>query len=282
MINSPAKRQIANRAGHLDPIIQRQREVIGCGAQSLVLANGHNQVYTVTRTTIAQNIELLREVPEDPNLFSIPKVVGINQDLAKLISPDAPEKTKKRISKIYEINPPQLWVSNIVYELPRYDGTLEDLKKIRFNEASIKTLQETLQSALTLLHDHGLSHNDISLRNVFYKGQLPHLKFFLGDFGSLTKNTEANHETKCGKDLMRLQRVIDKAKEILASKEKYTNKKKQIIRSLLPQFNHSREEAPQTPEELLVDVFATLKKDSPPQNSVERRSRKKLNFQGAL
>ncbi len=242
MISSPVKKHIANRAGPLQSFVQRKRAIIGCGAQSVVLTNGHNEVYVVTRTTIAQNIELLRDLPEDPALFSVPKVVGINEDLAKLISPLSPKKTKKQLSKQYTIYPPQLWVSNIIYELPRYDGTLEDLKKIRFNEDSIKILQETLSKALTLLHKHGLSHNDVSLRNIFYKGQLPHLHFFLGDFGSVTKNSEANHEANCAKDFLRLKRVINKAREILSGKKKNDRKIKKVFRDILPNFERAREE----------------------------------------
>jgi|GEM_PF-6421228 len=238
MKSSPIKQQIAKRAGQLRSITQRQRDIIGCGSQSVVLANGHNEVYVVTRTIVAKNIELLRDLPEDPALFSIPKVVGINEDLVKLISGNAPLKTKKRLSKQYDINPPQLWNSNIIYSLPRYDGTLEDLKIIRFNEESIKTLRETLYQALTLLHDNGLSHNDISLRNIFYKGQHPHIKFFLGDFGKLTKNDDASHDKKCGKDLMRLERVIVKVRETLARKERIREKK--ISLGFVPGFTRYR------------------------------------------
>jgi hypothetical protein len=241
VINSPVKKQIAERAGKLMPLIKRKHPIVGVGAQSVVLANGHNEVYVITRTTVAQNIELLRDLPSDPSLFSVPRVVGINEDLAKLISPQSPDKTKKQVSKQYHINYPQLWMSNIVYVLPRYDGTLEDLKGLRFNEDSIIALQETLSKALTVLHTHGLSHNDVSLRNIFYKGQAPHLQFFLGDFGSVTKNSE-NHHENCAKDFLRLQRVTDKAREILARKVKHVQKIKNVFRSIVPNFDRQRKD----------------------------------------
>lgn len=233
MIDSPFKQALANRVGKLETLDKKKREIIGCGAQSVVLANSHKEVYVVTRTVVAKSIELLKDLPERPTLFAVPKVVGINIELAGLISTEAPEKTKKEIRKIHDINPSQLWNRNIVYSLPRYDGTLEDLNTLRFSKDSVKTLRSTLQEALTFLHDNGLTHNDIALRNVFYKGQSPHLTFFLGDFGKVTKNDENSHGTKCAKDLMRLNLLIDKVYKTLEHKEEIRTKYAQQNKSYL-------------------------------------------------
>ncbi|MGE3318900.1 MAG: hypothetical protein AB7I18_06350 [Candidatus Berkiella sp.] len=218
MILSPFKQKLIERSGPFADLENRKRNVLACGAQSLVLDAG-KQVLVATMTQVAERIELLHELPVDETLFSKPKIVGINVDVATLIDPANPSKAKKDISKTLTIYYPQLWNKNIIYTLPRYDGTLEDLVTIYYTARTITVLEKMLYRALKLLHDHHLTHNDLSLRNIFYKGKHPDIQFFLGDFGSLSKNVGKVHEQRAQKDLARCKRIIAKAKEVLAHKK---------------------------------------------------------------
>lgn len=218
MLLSPFKQKLVARSGPFANLEKCKRNVLACGAQSLVLGAG-SEALVVTMTQIAERIELLHDLPVDETLFSKPKIVGINVDVATLIDPENPSKAKKSISKSHTIYYPQLWNKNIIYTLPRYDGTLEDLVGMYYTTRNITQLEKMLSRALKLLHNHHLTHNDLSLRNIFYKGSHPDIQFFLGDFGSLSKNVGKVHDQKVQKDLTRCNRIIAKAKEILEQKK---------------------------------------------------------------
>jgi len=236
MILSPFKQKLVERSGPFSSLEKRNRNVFACGAQSLVLTEGLQHVLVITQTSVAKNIELLRDVPDDETLFSKPKVVGINVDVGELLDPDSPLKAKNNIKKNHGISYPHLLTKNVVYLLPRYDGTLEDLSAIRFQQHNIDDLNRTLNKALKVLHQHNITHNDLSLKNIFYKGQYPNIEFFLGDFGSLTNNEPKKHAVKCATDLSRLKRLIDKAQQILGKKENFAEKTRSTL-SFVPAYS---------------------------------------------
>lgn len=226
------KRQILQNIGPLVGLSKKKRAILASGAQSVVLIESHKEVLLVTKWSSASNIERLHGLDLKGQPFVKPKIVGLDVDLAKLISPKAPKEAKKLAKEMAEVDR-KLWTNNVVYLLPRYDGTLQDLPTIRFKDAQITALESTLTAALTFLHQQKLTHNDIALKNIFYKGENPHLQFFLGDFGSLSKNPKGTHERKCAEDFARVRRVISQAKKILEDKEKTRIK---LSSALLPSF----------------------------------------------
>lgn len=236
MIGSPIKRLIAQNAGRLRSLPKKKREILAGGSESVVLVDAHKTVLLVTRKIAAKNIELLHGLILDEQPFVKPKIVAIDADLVKLMNPDNPELAKRSAKEKGAVFYPELWKKNVVYSLPRYDGTLLDLAQLRFKEKNIEALEAMLTQALTFLHQQQLTHNDLALKNIFYKGEYPHLQFYLGDFGSLSKNTEKNHSLKCANDFKRMRRVIDNLKRILAYKVKKRSEISQRSQALLPIF----------------------------------------------
>ncbi|MBI2792423.1 MAG: hypothetical protein HYX61_10740 [Gammaproteobacteria bacterium] len=238
--SSPTKAQLQSKAMTLPPIERKPRETVGQGDQSLILANGHNKVLVVTRYMVAKKIELLRTkvaLDQRSKGLAIPEFVGMNENLANLIDPDNPQKAKKSFKYSSNILPTEIWSTNIVYELPRYEGSLEDCKGVlRYKEDSIEQLETYLYNVIDLLHEHNLTHNDISLKNIFYSGTYPHLEFHLGDFGSLTENSPAKHQKKCEADDSKIVYVINQLKQILENKRNIVNNKNSYIQETLPYF----------------------------------------------
>jgi hypothetical protein len=238
--SSPTKSALLTKATTLPPLERKPRNTIGQGAQSLILANGHNKVLMVTRYTVAKKIELLRaKVAHDQRSKSlaIPEFVGMNENLASLIDPDNPGKAKKSFKYSGNILPAEIWSTNIVYELPRYEGSLEDCKGgLRYKEDSIEKLEIYLYDVMDLLHEHNLTHNDICLKNIFYSGTYPHLEFHLGDFGSLTENSSVQHQKKREADDSKITYVINQLKKILEKKRNIVNNKNSYLKETLPYF----------------------------------------------
>lgn len=238
--SSPTKAQLQSKATTLPPIERKPRETVGQGDQSLILANGHNKVLMVTRYIVAKKIELLRTkvaLDQRSKDLAIPEFVGMNENLASLIDPDNPEKAKKRFKYSNNILPTEIWTTNIVYQLPRYEGSLEDCKgQLRYKEDSIEQLETYLYNVIDLLHEHHLTHNDISLKNIFYSGTYPNLNFHLGDFGSLTENSSVKHQKKCEADESKIAYVINQLKQILENKRNIVNNKNGYLKEILPCF----------------------------------------------
>lgn len=233
----------------------RTREIIGIGNQSIVLANGHKKVLVITRRSVADNIELLRSVCKpgtyDANLLEIPQYVASNVDLAWLMNPKHPEVARKNCKEQFKVVYHRLWTENVVYEMPRYDGTLEDLKNIRFKEDSLTTLESTMRKTLAIFHKRKLSHNDVAERNIFFKGTYPNLQFYLGDFGSVSQNDAKTHKRKSSVDLNRLQRVMDKENETLKKKYHSPSGKSQYLQINFPSLTKNHwEKIGRSPEKI--------------------------------
>lgn len=238
MAKNPVMRRLSANAGTLSPLPKIQRQILAGGSESVVLIDGESDVLLVTRKLVAKNIELLHGLSLAKQPFVKPQIVGIDADLALLINPDSKASGKRLAKDQGAVFYSELWTKNVVYRLPRYDGTLENLKSMSFNEASILKLEITLEKAITFLHDHGLTHNDIAMKNIFYNGKAPNLEFYLGDFGSLSKNTSKTHEKKCQLDFERVAHIIRKAKEILEHKNKIRKKHNQPSQMFLPSFTN--------------------------------------------
>lgn len=220
LLLSPTAAFLNAKAANLRPFLSK-REIIGTGDQSLVLKNGDYSVYLVTKRHIAEKFKLLNEAIRLPKInpsFHIPQFVASNENLQDLIDPNCTDKNAKMFKNNFRLYG-TLCKENEVYELPYYDGTLEVLNNLHFEKEDITTLEKKLNAALVLLHSKNLTHNDISLKNVFYTNR-PHLNFYLGDFGSITKNSAKDHDYAKQKDLNAVQRIIRKAKEILETKRK--------------------------------------------------------------
>lgn len=227
---------VAN-AGTLSPLLKIQRQILAGGSESVVLIDG-DDVLLVTRKHLGMNIEFLHGLPLDDQPFVKPKIVAIDADLASLIDPDSKPRAKRIAKERSAVFYPELWTKNVVYRLPRYDGTLEDLKSVSFKETDIQNLEKILTKALKFLHTHGLTHNDIALKNIFYKGEYPDLHFYLGDFGSLSKNDENAHNLKKQLDLARLTHVVGKVKAILEFKNDVRTKLNDPSQQQLPSYNN--------------------------------------------
>ncbi len=267
------KQQLVANAGTLHALPQRVRPILAGGSESVVLEDGEDSVLLIMRKHVAINIELLHGLSLENQPFVKPKIVAIDTDLALLMEPHSKAHAKRVAKERAAVFYPELWTKNAVFSLPRYDGTLENLRSIRFSAACIENLEKTLTKALTFLHDHDLSHNDIAMKNIFYKGEYPDLKFYLGDFGSLSKNTNTTHTNKCQMDLARVAHVIAKAKSILEHKNVIREKHARGSHLLLPSYtNKLRARLGVSP----------LKLPTPPTNRVESIDKqsiaKKLRF----
>lgn len=232
------KHRLAANAGTLCALPQRVRPILAVGSESVVLIDSEDSVLLIMRKHVAINIELLHGLSLDAQPFVKPKIVAIDADLALLMIPHSKAQAK-RVAKVQgAVFYPELWTKNVVYSLPRYDGTLEDLSRISFSEVNIIALEKMLTTALTFLHEHNLTHNDIALKNIFYKGKSPDLQFYLGDFGSLSKKSSKTHAMNCQRDFARVAHVIEKVKKILEHKNAIRKKYDQPSLFLLPSYTN--------------------------------------------
>ncbi len=212
------KGKLQNTAPQLPPIPAKKREIISSGAQSLVLAESHKEVLLVTTRKTAENIALLSNRVKSA-LIDVPVHVGDNVSLVTLLTGVAsPDKKLIQATRKKHNLPASLLHKNVVFKMPRYDGSLEMLKTIRFKEDSIRNLKKTLTNTIKLLHNKHLTHNDIVLRNVLYKGEFPNISFRLCDWGSLTASCPIKDSKKFQDDLNKINRIVTKAQEILESK----------------------------------------------------------------
>lgn len=219
--NSPTKLKLLAFSKDRPLPISREREIIGCGDQCLVFENGHKEVYIVTRYLIAKRFELLNSIFGRYNgelHFHIPDFVTANFPLTQLHSPKMTAQNKSFFKKQYDIYAPLL-NDNCIYKMPRYDGTLNDyLIRERLSESAINLLQNTIQTALKELHLRNITHNDLSRKNIYYTGDYPNVKFFLGDFGSISQNEKKDHEKLAAKDLAKLSDIVKTMRSKLDAK----------------------------------------------------------------
>jgi serine/threonine protein kinase len=103
--------------------------------------------------------------------------------------------------------------------MPRCDGTLQKFKTTRFKEDTIELIREKMLRALKFMHANQLTHNDITLNNILYKGEYPNIEIYLSDFGKLRKNSKTDHLQECQRDFNRLELVIQQLTDILTRKE---------------------------------------------------------------
>lgn len=189
----------------LPPLSKKKYPHFAIGSQSIVLQNEPHHVLIITSHSTAQKIEIVRSTLIDEKFkanLAIPTLVGINESISQLLVPNNPHKKQD-----YKTCRQNILTHNIVYELPKYDGTLDDLLKKQFEEDSIENLKNTLTKALKYLHDNGITHGDIAKRNIFYTGTYPDFKFFLADFGSVS-NERKTFQERSKKDLYVLENLL--------------------------------------------------------------------------
>lgn len=242
---------------------------MGFGDQALCLANGHKTVLLVTDYAIGINIHdlknaleaILTDKEKKEFCLEIPTLRAIDVDLYRLINPAHRKAAKSDADLRYPLLKRQIEKTNFIFKMSRYDGTLLNAQTLRYKEKSINDLERSLKTTLAILHHHGYSHNDIFLKNIFYKGEYPKLKFFLGDCGSITKNPPSMHAARCDEDLRNVKRIVEKMKEILDSKYALKLKARD---SDLPSFENHRLKkmgvSPLKPN----PTESKLKEDSPP------------------
>ncbi len=272
--SSPGKNNLILAAQKLPQLEQKKREIISFGAQSLIISDGHRHVLLVTRYTVAKKIELLKSKidPQKNSLIEIPELVGTDSNILLLLAsnPNPSKRELNAIKKSLGLPSPELLTQNIVYRLPRHDGNLEMLNKIRFKDDSIIKLEETLYSTIDELHDAGLTHGDISKRNILVSGEYPDLTFRLCDWGSIEKISDATQD----KDFRHIARVIGQVKEMLAKKERF-KEKTQSSKLLSDIFSDKAAKMGLSPSK---PVDPTLTKENPPTPS----QKTKLNLLGKL
>ncbi|MBS0287432.1 MAG: hypothetical protein JSR17_09055 [Proteobacteria bacterium] len=236
---SPTKTNLHRQAAHLPPVERIHRERISGGDQSLILSNGESSVLLVTGYTTAKRIELLRQkFPQPSALIEIPRLKAVDVDVVSLISTksDLSSKNYNAIKKSLSLQKPSLLSQNVIYELPRHQGNVDNLGNVYFTKDSIATLEKTLIDTVTLLHSVGLTHNDICPKNVLFSGKPP--VFRLCDWGSITASDPLQEKAKYDADIAKIHRVIEKASTILAKREE---KKEKALSNPLYALSYLRE-----------------------------------------
>lgn len=242
------KEEINNQIASKNPYLpKKNRPFVGAGAQCVALEDGHKKILLVAPLRAAEGIELVKktfstlstaEAQEFP--FEIPTLITQNIPMSELMNLET-EKSYKHAKNTYLANVSSKILNgteNVIYELTRYDGTLEDFRKnVRFKSDSIVQIEDAISKALAIFHKHNLSHGDVALRNIFYTGKYPHFKFYLGDFGSVkTLSSEIHDCREIQKDLSDLQYAIKQLQEKLKSKTPSPDKR----RALLYQFDDQK------------------------------------------
>lgn len=221
---------------------KRKRPYLGAGAYSVALENGHKKILLVTPLSAAKGIELVKKSfarvskAERQNWpFELPNLVEINKPLHLLMNL-ASDQSLNHAKGTYLANVSSKIINgteNVVYELTRYDGTLEDFKEnIRFKQSSVDMVAKIISEALDILHKQNITHGDVALRNIFYTGSYPHFKFYLGDFGSakmMASNSKKKGSPDIEKDKENLNFVIKQLHEKLEKNPPSPEKKKDIL-----------------------------------------------------
>ncbi len=217
--DSPTKDKLRKAVADKLPLERKKREEIAKGGQSIILADGHTTVLLVTRTVVAKRVEILREAlandTQDTSLIEIPTMVGVDVDLMSLMDPDLPELKHAAKKKELNVQFPEIWKKNIVYQLQRHEGNVENLENVRFKEDTIERLEKTLYDSIAILHRNNITHGDICAKNILYSGTYPNFTFRLCDFGSCDVSDPVKDAKKYAADLQKIQRVVQKAKDIL-------------------------------------------------------------------
>ncbi len=270
---SPTKDKLRKAVEGKLPLEHNKREQLAAGGQSIILADGHTMVLLVTRTVVAKRIEMLREAlakdKEDTSLIEIPTTVGVDTNLISLIEPDLPEHKHAAKKKELNVQFPEIWENNIVYQARRHEGDIRKLETVRFKEDTIELLEKTLYDSIAILHRNNITHGDICAKNILYSGTYPNFTFRLCDFGSCEVRDPIKDAKKFVTDLRKIQRVVQKVKDILTKirkkqeQDSLDGKSRPLSRSkrtkhLLP----SPEKPVQKDSELTQDqpTFASVKK----------------------
>ena len=222
-LESPTKADLEKRAKTLLPLSPKVRGIVGNDAQSLVLKNGHHEVLYVTRYQIAKKFEILRKAfnPLPADLpFHIPEFVGMDESVSELQFMKKNSRNEKFFKKQYAIYG-ALLDNNMIYKGPFYSGgTLEKLvNTLRYRIETIQLVRETLTRGLDYLHDKNITHNDLSPKNIYFVGEHPNFKFYLGDFGSITVNDVNSHVEKRSKDFSKLEGILSQMQRKLDARE---------------------------------------------------------------
>lgn len=223
-------------------VSKRKRSFLGAGAYSVALENGHKKILLVTPLSAAKGIELVKKsfariskTKQQNWPFELPTLVEINKPLHLLMNL-ASDQSLNYAKGTYLANVSSKIINgteNVVYELTRYDGTLEDFKEnIRFKQSSVDMVKKMISEALDILHKQNVAHGDVALRNIFYTGTYPHFKFYLGDFGSakmITSSSKKNGSPDIVKDKENLNAAIQQLEDKLEKNPPSPEKKKDIL-----------------------------------------------------
>lgn len=243
----------------------RKRPFLAAGSQCVALEDGHKKVLLVAPLEAAKGIELVNKsfsklsVAKKQSLpFELPNLIGRNKPLHKLMNLSSDKSlTHAKGTYLANVNPKIITgTENVIYELTRYDGTLEDFREnTRFKSDSVDQILKEISNALNILHKQKLSHGDVALRNIFYTGTYPNFKFYLGDFGS--------------------------AKPLSSNKENYVDitKDKVNLKFAITQLQEKLKRCPPSPiksKGLLIQFNAQNK--SNPTKKLSPRSKIKLSF----
>lgn len=223
------------------PLLPEERySYFKSGDQSLVLKKGKDQILLATSYGAAKSIEIVRGCfsnNQSMTSLAIPTLVGIDLNIANLLNPDDPAAALRKIKHELKCQHTKTLTTNIVYELPRFSGTLEDIAELRFKDDSIEELSSSLRLALETLHKQGITHGDLALRNIFYLGTYPDYQFFLGDFGKASQ-TKRTFSKRCLKDIADLERLLETVQKTV--RDKYNNSnKRQYIHLMLPSLSNA-------------------------------------------
>lgn len=245
-INNTQNKELALLPSKTDPDIQRmqtaavnlpsleskERAILGAGAHTICLKEGMRTVLLIMGYSKAKNVFLLIESIGQLNqkllkgfMMDVPQLCGTDQNVYALLDPldnrSAHQRADLELGYMSSTTFNVIKNKNIVFKMPLYDGTLEFPKAIRYKENTIKDLERSLYKTLNILHMLGFTHNDINLKNIFYIGEYPNIKLYLGDFSAITKNNESVHVERSKQDFKSVEHVVQQLKNILEAK--YTN-----------------------------------------------------------
>ena len=200
---------------NLTVYLNKPREIVGIGSNSVVFSDGPSYVLVVTSQKCAENIQLLLDALKKANCKECPKSLTIPEYITKNFDFSVFFHEATRKTEMAELSqkpafgtPKNFRYHNAIFRLPRYDGTIEDFKA--YPHTLIEKMYRAVSSALDFIHRMNLTHNDIAKRNIFYKGIFPELTFYLGDYGNVLNLTPNSHQN----DLARLLKVRQECIEI--------------------------------------------------------------------
>ena len=222
-------------------IEEKPHNILGEGAHCIAFEEGHHTVLLATRQLAAKKIFLLSKslshAEQFPPGFELPQHIATNVNLSSIIDPTKPpDRLRKRHHELLTVSPRDIWNTNYIFRLTRYEGTLEKFHTIKFNESDIELIRSTLTNILDFFHANKITHNDIAKRNIYYKKSNDKFSFYLGDFSSITHDeSEKTYLRKCEKDRSSLEMLLKSLEHLLDQK-----RSRKLGRNYTVQYRFSR------------------------------------------